>query len=46
LHIFINNKKVTIKLKEMKKAYTYYQPKTQGGKTPNGQGMSYSEEEI
>ena len=29
----------------MKKTYKYYQPKTQGGKTSNGQGMSYSEKE-
>ena len=44
MHIFINKKQ--FKIKEMNKTYTYYQPKTQGGKTPNGQGMSYSEEEI
>ena len=31
----------------MKTTYTYYQPKTQGGKkTPNGQGMSFSKIEI
>ena len=29
----------------MKKTYTYYQPKTQGGKTPNRLGVSFSEED-